>query len=68
MRPVSTSCADHMGASWARVHTWSGTKWEFSSDWYEADDSIIKPLVKASADNYLAAKKQQRRAPADCQS
>jgi branched-chain amino acid transport system substrate-binding protein len=68
MRPVSTSCADHMGASWARVHTWSGTKWEFSSDWYEADDSIIKPLVKASADNYLAAKKQQRRTPADCQS
>jgi branched-chain amino acid transport system substrate-binding protein len=68
MRPVSTSCADHMGASWARVHTWSGSKWEFSSDWYEADDSIIKPLVKASADNYLAGKKQQRRAPADCQS
>ncbi|HKX93722.1 MAG TPA: ABC transporter substrate-binding protein, partial [Methylibium sp.] len=27
MRPVSTSCADHMGANWARVHTWDGTKW-----------------------------------------
>ena len=26
MRPVSTSCADHMGASWARIHTWDGTK------------------------------------------
>jgi hypothetical protein len=24
MRPVSTSCADHMGSNWARVHTWDG--------------------------------------------
>ena len=68
MRPVSTSCADHMGASWARIHTWDGTKWGFSSDWYEADDSILKPLVRASAEKYLAEKKIQRRTPADCQS
>ena len=34
MRPVSTSCADHMGARWARVHTWDGAKWNFTSDWY----------------------------------
>ena len=68
MRPVSTSCADHMGASWARIHTWDGTKWNFSSDWYEADNAIIKPLVRASADKYLAEKKLQRRTPQDCQS
>ncbi len=68
MRPVSTSCADHMGASWARIHTWDGAKWSFSSDWYEADDSILKPLVRASAEKYLAEKKIQRRTPADCQS
>jgi branched-chain amino acid transport system substrate-binding protein len=29
MRPMSTSCADHMGAAWARMHTWDGTKWNF---------------------------------------
>jgi branched-chain amino acid transport system substrate-binding protein len=68
MRPVSTSCADHLGASWARIHTWDGAKWNFSSDWYEADDSILKPLVRASADKYLTEKKIQRRTPADCQS
>ena len=68
MRPVSTSCADHLGASWARVHTWDGAKWNFTSDWYEADNAIIKPLVKASADKYLAEKKLQRRDNADCQS
>jgi branched-chain amino acid transport system substrate-binding protein len=68
MRPVSTSCADHMGASWARIRTWDGAKWTITSDWYQADDSVIKPLVKASADKYLSEKKLQRRTPADCQS
>jgi len=68
MRPVSTSCADHLGSSWARLHTWDGAKWNFSSDWYQADDAILKPLVKASADKYLAEKKLSRREPADCQS
>ena len=68
MRPVSTSCADHMGSSWARVHTWDGTKWNFTSGWYESDQAIIKPLVKASAEKYLAEKKLERRTPQDCQS
>jgi branched-chain amino acid transport system substrate-binding protein len=68
MRPVSTSCADHMGSAWARVHTWDGSKFVWASDWMQADEQIIKPLVKASADKYAAEKKITRRAPADCQS
>ena len=68
MRPVSTSCADHMGAAWARLHTWDGAKWTFSSDWYQADDSILKPLVKQSAEKYLAEKKLSKRDNADCSS
>jgi branched-chain amino acid transport system substrate-binding protein len=68
MRPVSTSCADHLGSSWARIHAWDGTKWSFTSDWYQADEAILKPLVRASADKYLAEKKLQRRTPQDCQS
>ncbi len=68
MRPVSTSCADHLGSSWARLHTWDGAKWGFSSDWYQADDSILKPLVRASADKYVGEKKLQRRANSDCES
>jgi branched-chain amino acid transport system substrate-binding protein len=67
MRPISTSCADHMGAAWARVHTWDGAKWAFSSDWLQADDSIIKPMVKNAADKYAGEKKIERRTPADCQ-
>jgi branched-chain amino acid transport system substrate-binding protein len=68
LRPVSTSCQDHMGANWARIHTWDGTKWQFSSDWYQADEQIIKPMVKAAADKYAAEKKLTRRSGADCQS
>jgi branched-chain amino acid transport system substrate-binding protein len=68
MRPLSTSCQDHMGANWARVHTWDGGKWQFSSDWYQADEQILKPMVKAAADRYAAEKKLTRRTPQDCQS
>src|SRR3990167_1015761 len=68
LRPVSTSCQDHMGANWARIHTWDGSKWQFSSDWYQADEQIIKPMVKAAADKYAAEKKLPRRTGADCQS
>jgi branched-chain amino acid transport system substrate-binding protein len=68
IRPISTSCADHMGSSWARVETWDGAKWNVGADWYQADEQIIKPMVKAGADKYLSDKKLSRRAPADCQS
>jgi branched-chain amino acid transport system substrate-binding protein len=68
MRPVSTSCQDHMGSAWTRVHTWDGKKFVWASDWLQADEQIIKPLVKASADKYAAEKKLTRRTGADCQS
>jgi branched-chain amino acid transport system substrate-binding protein len=68
MRPVSTSCQDHVGAGWVRVHTWDGKKWNFTSDWLQADDMILKPMVRAAADKYAAEKKIERRKPEDCQS
>jgi branched-chain amino acid transport system substrate-binding protein len=68
MRPLATSCADHMGSTWARVQTWDGSKWVFSSDFMQADEQIIKPMVKAGAEKYLADKKLARRTAADCQS
>ena len=68
MKPLSTSCVDHEGSRAARLHTWDGKKWNYISDWIEADTSIIKPLVKQFADKYAAEKKLTRRTPADCQS
>ena len=66
LRPISTSCQDHMGSTWARVHTWDGSKWGGMSDWYQADESIIKPMAKAAADKYAGEKKLTRRDASDC--
>ncbi|MBK1686728.1 ABC transporter substrate-binding protein [Rubrivivax gelatinosus] len=68
IRPISTSCMDHQGSTWARVQTWDGAKWGFSSDWYQADEQILKPMIKSAADRYAGEKKLTRRSPADCQS
>ena len=68
MRPISTSCMDHMGAAWTRIHTWDGQKWVFTSDWMQADEQILKPMVKATADKYATEKKLVRRTGQDCQS
>jgi len=68
MKPISTSCVDHEGSRTARIHTWDGKKWVYSSDWIEADSSIIKPLVKQYAEKYATEKKITRRTAEDCQS
>ncbi len=68
MRPINTSCMDHMGAAWTRIHTWNGKAWEFTSDWMQADEQILKPLVKTTADKYATEKKLVRRTGQDCQS
>jgi len=68
MRPISTSCVDHMGSAWARIHTWDGKQWKFTSDWLQADEQVIRPLVKSTAAKYAAEKKITARTPADCQS
>ncbi len=66
MRPIQTSCTDHMGSSWVRVHTWDGAKWAFSSDWYQADDKVLRPMVLDAASKYAAEKGIQRRTAEQC--
>ncbi|MDI6747789.1 MAG: ABC transporter substrate-binding protein [Rhodocyclaceae bacterium] len=66
MRPVQTSCLDHMGSSWVRVHTWDGSKWNFSSDWYQADDKVIRPMVMLTSARYAEEKKITPRTPEQC--
>ena len=66
MRPVQTSCIDHMGSSWVRVHTWNGKKWEFTSDWYQADERVIRPMVMHASLRYAEEKKITPRTPEQC--
>jgi branched-chain amino acid transport system substrate-binding protein len=66
MRPVKTSCLDHMGSAWARIHTWDGKKWNFTSDWYQGDEKVLRPLVISTAGRYAEEKKIVRRTAEDC--
>ena len=56
LRPVKTSCQNHLGTDWARIAQWDGAKWKVTSDWYQADKSMIDPLVKEYADKYAKEK------------
>jgi len=67
VQPISTSCADHEGSRSSRIHTWDGTAWKYSSDWYEADMQLIKPMVRSAADKYAAERSLPRRSAIDCQ-
>ena len=60
---ISTSCVDHEGGSRAKIHTWDGSKWIVGNDTYEADQQVIKPMIKASAAKYAVEKKLAAR---DC--
>ena len=64
MQPLATNCANHMGSSSARVYAWDGKDWKYTSDWYQADKTVLDPLIKEHGDKYLADKKIARRA--DC--
>jgi branched-chain amino acid transport system substrate-binding protein len=56
--PMKFSCADHEGgARKARVQQWDGKNWKIISDWYTADDSVLAPMVKATATKYAEDKK-----------
>ena len=56
MRPVKTSCSNHMGTDWARIVQWDGGKWDIKSDWYQADKTHIDPLVKEFSAKYAKDK------------
>jgi branched-chain amino acid transport system substrate-binding protein len=63
MQPLKTSCSDHEGARSARVHTWDGKAWSYTSDWYTSDQKMLAPMIKAASAKYAAEKKIT---PRDC--
>jgi branched-chain amino acid transport system substrate-binding protein len=56
-----------MGSAWARIHTWDGSKWEFSSDWYEANREVIQPMVMAASRRYAEQQNITPRTPEQCE-
>ncbi len=61
IRPVRTSCDNHLGTDWSRIAQWDGSKWTVVSDWYQADKSMVDPLVKEYAEKYAKEKNVKTR-------
>jgi branched-chain amino acid transport system substrate-binding protein len=61
--PIQTTCVDHEGSRMARIQQWDGSKWNYTTDFYEADMQILKPMIKAAAQKYASEKKLETR---DC--
>ena len=45
LQPLKTSCQDHEGAHRYRIHTWNGARWNYSSDWYESNAQLLRPMM-----------------------
>jgi branched-chain amino acid transport system substrate-binding protein len=63
MQPFKTSCRDHGGTHSARIHTWDGKQWSYTSDAYTSDAKLLNPIIQASAKKYADEKKIT---PRDC--
>lgn len=51
------TCANHEGNGPVKFQQWKGGKWNVVTDWIETDQSIVRPMVEASAAKYAAEKK-----------
>ena len=60
---MKLSCANHEGSGKARFVTWDGEGWISASDWIDGDQSIVRPMIEASAAKYA---KEQGITPRDC--
>ena len=54
--PLKTSCLDHEGAGMVKFQQWDGTRWNVITDWVEADQSLVRPMIEKSAAAYAAEK------------
>ncbi len=57
MMPLKVSCFDHEGGGAIKFQQWDGKRWHLISDWISSDQSIVRPLIEASAAKYAKEKK-----------
>jgi len=63
MQPLKVSCLDHEGGGAVKFLQWDGRKWNVITDWIAADQSIVRPMIEASAAQYA---KEKSITPRDC--
>jgi branched-chain amino acid transport system substrate-binding protein len=63
MQPLKVSCLDHEGGGAVKFMQWDGRAWKVITDWIASDQSIVRPMVEASAAQYA---KEKGITPRDC--
>ena len=63
MPEIKVTCADHEGGGAIRFQQWDGAKWVMISDWIKSDQSMVRPLIEASAAQYA---REKGITPRDC--
>jgi len=63
MQPLKVSCLDHEGGGQVKFQQWDGKQWKVISDWISSDQSIVRPMIEASAAQYA---KENKITPRDC--
>jgi branched-chain amino acid transport system substrate-binding protein len=56
MQPLKVSCLDHEGGGSVKFLQWDGKAWKPISDWITSDQSIVRPMIEASAQQYAKEK------------
>jgi branched-chain amino acid transport system substrate-binding protein len=56
IKPLKVTCANHTGIATARVFQWDGKAWNFVSDWIDADQKLVRPMIEAAAKKYATEK------------
>lgn len=63
MPDLKVTCADHEGSGKVKFQQWDGSKWNVITDWIDADQSIVRPMIEESAAKYA---KEKGITPRDC--
>ncbi len=63
MQPLKVSCMDHEGGGAVKFQQWDGNEWKVITDWIPSDQSLVRPLIEASAAQYAQEKNITKR---DC--
>jgi len=56
MQPLKVTCLDHEGGGSVKFLQWDGAKWNTLTDWITSDQSIVRPMIEASAAQYAKEK------------
>jgi branched-chain amino acid transport system substrate-binding protein len=54
--PLTLSCRDHEGGGGVKFQQWDGKQWTVLTDWIAPDQTLVRPLIEASAAKYAQDK------------